>query len=177
MLLKNLRDQNPKIEIRNWVQVDLQKFAKDLGSERLANLFPELQGDHTVTDVAIQVFKELIKEHDAQKNAADAATATFNTNHVTLDQALDALENNDRAIRLRILGYCKWLDPMKIQHGVSLLADKGYAEVAISTNIERLQREGYVQVTRLHILPRNERICAEAANSVADEFIEMLGEV
>ena len=58
---------------------------------------------------------------------------------------------------------------------MALLSDKGYAEATVSTNIERLNQEGLVKVTNLHILPHDERICMEAANSLADEFIEILG--
>ena len=175
-LIDNLRVQNPGVDIKVCLRDDIHGFALRLTPEQLAIVLPGLQGDHKISEIMLQAINDLVSERAAASDVAMVGTHPAHTNQVTLDQALGALGDDDRAIRQRILGYCKWFDPLTIQQGISLLADRGFAEGAVFTNIERLNQIGMVKVTSLHILPQDERICMEAANSLADEFIELLGQ-
>lgn len=176
MLIVNLRKQNPGIDIKVWLLDDILSFALRLKPEQLAIVLPGLQGDHKVSDLMLRAINEFLGERAAANNVAVLGAHSGQTNQVTLDQALGSLGDDDRAIRLRILGYSKWYDPLTIQQGISLLTDRGYAQGAVSTNIDRLNQGGLVKVTSLHILPLDDRICMEAANSLSDEFIELLEE-
>jgi hypothetical protein len=176
MLVGDLREQNPEIKINVWVRDDVHNFALDLTPEQLAIFLPGLLVNHEVSEATLQLMNKFVEQRTVPRNAGTVEANPAPTNQITLNQALEALGDDDRTIRLRILGYCKWLDPLPIRDGIALLEDKGYSEATVSINIERLNQEGLVKVTSHHILPQDERICTEAADSLADEFIAQLGE-
>ena len=168
-LLKDLRRDNNEIELRCWLLQDIPEFILRLDPNKLAIVFPELLsvGEE---DVSKQ------RSSDVSVVADLAASQAPNNEGGTdrLDQVLVDLGVDDIDIRRRILGSCVWLDPMPIVRGFNLLKERGYDDPAIDSNLHRLKSEGFVQVTSSHILPKDREVCQEAANILADEFIELL---
>ncbi len=170
-LLGDLREQNPGIQINAWLHDDFLKFAMGLSPESRAIVFPMLLADHEVSRDELEAMSDFVRERTA---LGQSGTQEMATNQVTLEQALNALSAEDREVRMRILGYCKWLDPLPLERGRDLLMEKGYSEDVIAGSLSRLQGEGLIKLTRLHILPVNKRVCAEAAGLLSDEFIALL---
>lgn len=164
-LLNELRRKNNKVEIECWLRDDVLEFMMQLDPNKLATVFPELLSVDT---------EMLSKERDAVADLT-AVDVVPKGGTERLDEALDALGADDVDIRRRILGSCVWLDPIPISRAISLLEEKGYDANAISSNLDRLENEGLVQVTSEHILPKDLEICQEAASYLSDEFIELLG--
>lgn len=173
-LIGELRDANPSISINVWHRIDLHRFALDLGPEDLALLLPNWQKDIEIGETLIDAMSELVSANSVSN--LPTANAAAGTNQVTLIQALDQLSNDDRAIRVRLLAYSKWLDPLGKEHAVALLVEKGFGAACILLNLDMLHENGLLNVTASHVLPLNDRICSEAADEVADEFLTMLKE-
>ena len=170
-LLGDLREQNPVIQINAWLHDDLLKFALGMSPESRAIVFPMLLANHEVSKETLEAISDFVRERTA---LGRSDIQELPTNHVTLEQALDALSVEDREVRMRILGYCKWLDPLPVERGKELLTEKGYSEEVIVSNLSRLEGEGLIKLTLLHILPVDKRMCAEAAGLLSDEFIALL---
>ena len=171
-LLGDLRESNPGISINFWLRTDLLKFALELGPQDLAILLPNLQKDTEIDEMLMNALSDLVNAHSVP-NHSEVSVPT-RTNQVTLTQALERIGDDDRAIRVRLLAYSKWLDPLGKERANALLVDKGFAEASIETNLDRLHQEGLLNVTGNHVLPLDDRICSEAADEMADEFFELL---
>jgi hypothetical protein len=171
-LLVELRNQNPCIEINCWCADDLLRFAMALSPERLSIVCGIGLRDHKFQNATIEALDEFVAQHKRPPNQ-DSSPATL-TNQPTLEQALDDIEAQDREIRRRILGYSMWLDPMSREQANETIAKLGLDVNAINPNVERLAQMGLVRVTASHILPVNLRVCNEAAETFADEFIGRL---
>lgn len=174
-LLGDLRDANPNIRINVWHRIDLLKFTLELGPEDLAILLPNGQKDVEMGETLINAMSELVSAYSVP-NPPEASNPA-GTNQITLVQALESLGDQDRAIRVRLLGYSKWLDPLGKKLANDLLVEKGFVVASIESNLDRLHREGLLKVTTDHVLPLDNRICSEAADEIADEFFAFLEEV
>jgi len=173
-LIGNLREDNPGIRINVWHRIDLHKFALELSSEDLAILLPNWQKDVEMSEALLMAMTELVSANSVPTPPATIISA--DTNQVTLAQALERLGDDDRAIRVRLLAYSKWLDPLGKERANALLVDKGFAVASIEMNLDRLHQEGLLNVTANHVLPLDDRICSEAADEMAVEFFELLEE-
>lgn len=173
-LLGDLREANPGIRINVWHRIDLHKFALDLGPKDLAILLPNWQQNVEMGEALMNAMSELVSANSVP--SPPEASKTAGTNQVTLVQALERLGDDDRAIRIRLLAYSKWLDPLGKEHANALLFEKGFAVASIEANLDRLHREGLLKVTTNHVLPLDNRLCSEAADEMANEFFDLLGE-
>lgn len=173
-ILGELREANPSIRISFWSQQDLLKLAIRLGPENLAIL---LTNWHVNIDVGETIRNAIIGFANANTVSNEKAERlAANTNQVTLLQTLDRLSDDDRNIRIRLLGYSKWLYPLTKDHALFLLTEKGYELAIIKQNLDRLDHASLLNVTANHMLPLDDRICSEAADQVADEFLALLEE-
>ncbi len=171
-LLGELREKNTSIEIYCWCLDDLLSFAMALSPERLSIVCGTGLRGLRFQDATIKAFDELVAEH--KRPPIQDGDSTSPTNQPTLEQALDDIEVQDREVRRRILGYSMWLEPMSKEQAYEIVADLGLEVAAIEPNAERLAQMGLVRVTASHILPINIRVCNEAAETFADEFIGRL---
>lgn len=173
-LIGELREANPAISINVWLRIDLHKFALKLSPEDLEILLPTWQKDVEMGETLINAMSELVRANSVPSPPQENASA--DTNQVTLVQALERLGDDDRAIRVRLLAYSKWLDPLGKERANALLREKGYTVASIEANLDRLHQEGLLNVTANHVLPLDNRICSEAADEMADEFFALLEE-
>lgn len=173
-LIGELREANPAVSINVWLRIDLHKFALKLGPEDLEILLPTWQKDVEVGQTLINAMSELVRANSVPSPPQENASA--DTNQMTLVQALERLGDDDRAIRVRLLAYSKWLDPLGKERANALLVEKGFALASIGANLDRLHQEGLLNVTANHVLPLDNRICSEAADEMADEFFALLEE-
>ena len=171
-LIGDLREANPELEIRVWLRQDVLDFALDIGDEKLNRLFPELLSE--LSEDTLEILKEHFSAKENPIAVSRGLSDTFNTNELTLDQTLEQYEADDREVRIRLLGYSKWFDPLPIEECVALLTERGFAEDIVRAHIHRFQDDGLIQITSHYILPINDRICQQAADQLAHEFIEML---
>lgn len=174
-LLGDLRDANPNIKINVWHRTDLQRFALDLSSKDLAQLLPNWQEDVEIGDAAFNAMCEFVSANTVSSLPTGIAAAI--TNQVTLTQALDLLSDDDRAIRVRLLAYSKWLDPLSKEQANALLVERGFAEGSIAPNLDMLHQKGLLNVTAHHVLPLDDQVCSEAADEMSDEFLALLEEL
>jgi len=173
-LLGELREVNPGINIYVWLRIDLHKFALKLSAEDLAILLPGWEKDVDTSEMLIQAMSETVNANSVEKQPL--ASNLAGTNQLTLVQVLERLGDDDRAIRVRLLAYSKWLDPLGKERANALLVEKGFPVPSIGANLDRLHREGLLNVTANHVLPLDNRICSEAADEMADEFFALLEE-
>lgn len=173
VLLGDLREKHPGIEIRAWCRNDLLNMAMELSPHRLRKICKLSSQDHEFDDAVIDQFERIVADHKSRKPPLEAPVETL-TNQPSLEQVLDDIEAGDREIRRRILGYSMWLDPMSKEQLNDLIAECGLDVSAIAANVERLAQMGLIKVTASHILPLNIAICSEAAEAYADQFLAKL---
>ncbi len=173
-LLGDLREANPGISINVWHRIDLHKLALELGPEDLAFLLPNWQKSVEMDETLINAMSELVSANSVPKPPEVSNPA--GTNQVTLVQALERLGDDDRAIRVRLLAYSKWLDPLGRERANALLIEKGFVVASIELNLDRLHQEGLLKVTANHVLPLDTLLCSEAADEMADDFFALLEE-
>jgi hypothetical protein len=171
-LLGELREKNPDIGINCWCFDDLFGFAMALSPDRLSILCGIGLRGHKFQAATMKALEEHVAEHKNPPIQGGGPASL--TNQPTLEQALDEIEVQDREIRRRILGFSMWLEPMSKVQACEIVADLGLDVNAIEPNAERLGHMGLVRVTASHILPVNLRVCNEAAETFADEFIGRL---
>lgn len=174
-LIGDLREANPNIKINVWLHIDLHRFALNLSPEDLAFLLPNWQKDVKMDGALINAMSELVNANTVANPPAESAAA--GTNQVTLIQALDHLSDDDRAIRVRLLAYSKWLDPLGKEQASALLVEKGFVSASVELNLDMLHQKGLLNVTAKHVLPLDDQICSEAADEMADEFFALLEEL
>lgn len=173
-LLGDLRDDNPDIAINVWHRIDLHKFALELSPEDLAILLPNWQKDVDMDETLFNAMSVFVSANSVA-NPPEVGIPV-ETNQVTLAQELERLGDEDREIRVRLLAYSKWLDPLGKKRVNALLVERGFIVASIESNLHRLHQEGLLKVTANHVLPLDDRICSEAADEMADEFFELLEE-
>ncbi|MEM8796519.1 MAG: hypothetical protein AAGE61_13200 [Pseudomonadota bacterium] len=171
-LLGELREKNPDIEVNCWCLDDLLGFAMNLSPERLSIVCGIGLRDHRFQDATLKALDEFVAENKSPSSQENGSASQ--TNQPTLKQALDDIAAQDREIRRRLLGYSMWLEPMSKQQAYNIVADLGLNVASIDPNAKRLAQMGLVRVTGSHILPVNLRVCNEAAETFADEFIGRL---
>jgi hypothetical protein len=171
MLLAELRDQNPDIEIKSWGPDGIINEAR-ANPAVLENLFPEVLKDSQLdraTEDALMAFAELIRDRRNSEFEQDVVS-----NQIRLAGLLDQLAGADKDIRLRVLALCMWFDPIPLEQVKSELMEREYSESVILTNVDRLCEEGMIIATSNHLLPLNTQVCQEAADELFDEFSERL---
>jgi hypothetical protein len=173
-LLRQLRQVNPDIEIELWLRQDVYEFALNLGSDKLAHLFPQLFAGAELSDTLRKALRKITDERDATSDLLAIAAGNSQHNRPALYEALDNMGNDDREIRMRLLAYSKWLDPLTIERCFELFGQRRINIRYVQNNMDRLNDLKFIKVTERHILPLNEEVCSEAAAELSDEFIQVL---
>ncbi len=174
-LLGDLREANLGIRINAWLRIDLQRFILGLRPEVLAHLLPTSQKDVEMSEIIFNAMSEFVSANTVSN--PPLVNIAADTNQTTLIQALDHLSDDDRSIRIRLLAYSKWLAPLGKERASALLVEKGFVAASIDLNLDMLHQKGLLNVTANHVLPLDDRICSEAADEMADEFLALLEEV
>lgn len=175
MLVLELTEQNPSIAIEIWTpNVLIQKLLK-LPIKELGSLFPALVRDQELSDPIWEVMKEEIKKKTVPAIRVDVEPPD-RPNRLVLDITLENLDENDREVRRRVLGYSRWYDPASKDQVIQKLALIGHDLELVENNAQRLHDANLIQITENHYLPRNEEICQQAAESLMAEFLQELEE-
>ena len=172
-LLVKLRQDHPDIEIRVCLRDDLFRQISELSDERLQLLFPEMLRDHKFDPETEERLLEYADDLRAQTPATQNEQS-IGHNQAALNEFLDALSTEDREIRRRILGYSVWLSPLSKANAMQKIAGLGHSEAAILSCIERISQERVIRLTKSHILPLDQTVCQQAAETLIDEFTESL---
>lgn len=175
MLIAELREAHQSITIEAWTPGDLIQLLLELPESQLGGLFPTLVKDLSFADATWKFMNELVKENWTTAPGIDVEPPS-QINRLTLDDALDELDEVDREVRRRVLGYSRWYDPAAKTRVFEKLATFGHRQELVENNAQRLQNNGLIQITENHYLPLNEEICQQAAESLMDEFLRELEE-
>ena len=161
------------------------RILKEAKSARLIAKIGTAVEEGDITEKELEPFLEIVAAQSLKRqrdtdlaaiaDLAVAKAAPNQTNYNRLSEFNDTLNAVDSEIRTRILGSSIWLDPLPTERCISLLTDKGYHGRSISSSLEQLKSIGAVQLTSSHILPKDLELCQEAADVIADEFIDLLG--
>lgn len=88
--------------------------------------------------------------------------------------AIKKLQDSEKLLQIRILGYVNWFAPVAKHDLANLLQEKGHAAQVINNASERLALSGLITDTGNHYLPGNKAVCEQAASSVMSEILETL---
>lgn len=91
-----------------------------------------------------------------------------------VDTSLAKIENDDKQLRIRILGYVQWFAPISKSDLSNLLINKGHAIQIINNTAERLALNGLITDTGNNYIPANKAVCNQAANLIMNEILEIL---
>ncbi|MBL6927687.1 MAG: hypothetical protein ISR44_00820 [Rhodospirillales bacterium] len=167
MFILDLEKQNPNIKLETWTPEHLVQQLLELSASNLGNLFP--------TQVKGQSFSKATWEYLAKAAKSEIGVEPqYQLNRLPLDDELDNLDEDDREVRRRLLGYSRWYDPANKIEVFEKLAGLGHGEELVKINAQRLQAADLIQITENHYLPLNKDICQQAAESLMDEFLQEL---
>jgi len=109
-LVEDLRQGHPTLTIEIWTPDDLIQQLLELSDSDLGYLFPAYVRNQNFSEATRDVLEQFAKKNRAATPGIDAEQQN-QSNRLTLDDALDNLDEDDREIRRRILGYARWYDP------------------------------------------------------------------
>lgn len=175
MLVLELRRGHPNITIENWTPNNLIRQLLKLPDNDLGSLFPTLVRNQNFSDATWDLLEESAKENRAAAPGIDVEPQ-HQLNGIALDAALDDLDEDDRDVRRRLLGYSRWLEPASKAEVFEKLAVLGHEPEVVESNAGRLHDADLIQITENHYLPLNEEICQQAAESLMDEFLREMEE-
>ena len=175
MLVLDLREGHPNITIEIWTPDDLIEQLLKLPKSDLGNLFPALISDQNFSKATWEFLEKCTKENRAAAPGIDVEPQ-HQLNGIALDAALDDLDEDDRDVRRRLLGYSRWLEPASKAEVFEKLAVLGHEPEVVESNAGRLHDADLIQITENHYLPLNEEICQQAAESLMAEFLQELEE-
>ncbi len=175
MLVLELRDGHPNITIESWTPDDLMQQLLKLPESDLGNLFPFLVRGQNFSEATWEILEKSAKENRAAAPGIDVEPE-HQLNSVALDAALDNLDEDDRDVRRRLLGYSRWYDPANKAEIFEKLAGFGHEQELVENNARRLHDADLIQITENHYLPVKEEICQQAAESLMAEILHQLDE-
>jgi hypothetical protein len=91
-----------------------------------------------------------------------------------VDRTIQALQDTEKLLQVRILGYVHWFAPISKSDLSNLLQEKGHIARIINNASERLALSGLITDTGNHYIPGNKAVCEQAANSIMSEILEIL---
>lgn len=174
MLIADLQRGNPAINIESWTPNHLINQLLGLPDEKLGLLFPHVPRGQQLSAAVWQALDKVVA--DNKPFIAEQIGPDHLVNRLALDDALAELDQADREVRRRVLGYSRWLDPAEKVTVIGKLVARGYAQAAVEANALRLQEAHLIHITENHYLPENMQVCQEAAESLMDEFLRELEE-
>ena len=175
MLIAELREAHQNITIETWTPHDLMQLLLELPESDLGALFPTLVKDQNFADATLKFMDEIVKENRATAPEIDVEPQN-QLNRLTLDDALDDLDEDDRDVRRRLLGYSRWYEPASKAEVFEKLAVFGHEPELVENNAQRLRDADLIKITEHHYLPLNDEICQQAADSLMAEFLQELEE-
>ena len=91
-----------------------------------------------------------------------------------IDRAIQILQESEKLLHIRILGYVNWFAPISKADLSNLLQQKGHVARTVSNASERLALNGLITDTGNHYIPGNKAVCEQAASSIMSEILEIL---
>ena len=128
-----------------------------------------------MSEASLEYLEEYVRENRPLAPGIEVEQQNL-LNRRPLDDALDNLDEDDRDVRRRVLGYSRWFDPANKIEVFKRLAVFGHKPELVENNAQRLHEAQLIQITEHHYLPLNEDICQQAAESLMDEFLQELEE-
>ena len=175
MLVLELREGHPNITIETWTPHDLIQQILKLPESDIGILFPTLVKGQNLSEATLELLEKFVKENRTTAPGIDVEPQ-YQLNRLPLDDALDELDEVDREVRRRVLGYSRWYDPAHKAEVFEKLAVLGHEQELVENNAQRLRDGGLIQITENHYLPLNEEICQQAAFSLMPEILRELEE-
>jgi hypothetical protein len=108
--------------------------------------------------------------------AAPPNQLTQGTDFEIINVALTLLDQGERELQIRVLGYIHWLAPISKEELYKFLETKGHLRANIQNVAQRLTLGNFLRDTGNNYTPVNEEICGRAANLVMDEVSEVRDE-
>lgn len=173
MLISELREAHQDIKIEIWTPNDLIQQILQLPESAVGNLFPTLVADQNFSDATWELLEETAKEKRAVAPGI-YVELQHQPNWLNLDETLANLDEDDREVRRRVLGYSRWYDPASKAEIFEKLAGFGHEQELVENNAQRLHDADLIQITENHYIPVNEEICQQAAESLMAEFLQEL---
>lgn len=169
MRIADLQLGHPGIAVETWTPNHLIQQILVLSDQKVGLLFPHLAKGQQLSDAVWELLGKIVAEN--RPAIADSIEVAHFANRLDLDEVLAQLNETDREVRRRLLGYSQWFDPAEKKTIIGKLIAFGFAEAVIEANAMRLDAEGFIRITSNHYLPANVALCQEAAETLMDEFL------
>ena len=146
MLVLELREGHPNITIEIWSPTNLIQQLIKLSDHDLGILFPTLASGQKFSESTWKLLEEAVKENSTAV-AGLVVEPQQELNRLTLDDALDNLDEDDRDVRRRVLGYSRWYEPASKAEIFEKLAGVGHEPELVENNAQRLHDADLIQIT------------------------------
>ena len=176
MKIVELREAHSEFEINVWGPSEIKRNLNELSGRALANLLIGIEHVFDFDEDTLETLSQLVQKKGSLKvSSEERLEASGDLNIDELNNRLEELGANDREIRRRLLGYSRWYDPADKTMVFEDLKARGYNQNLVETNAQQLEVEKLIIVSDNFYLPKNLEICQQAADTLIDEFIHILG--
>jgi len=176
MKIAELREANSKFEITVWNPIEIKRQLKILSLRSMADLLTGTEHEFDFDADTLETLAQLVRLKESLPiSSEEKIEASGHQNIDELNDKLEELGANDREVRRRLLGYSRWYDPAEKTMVFEDLKERGYDQNLVETNAQQLEAEELILVSDNYFLPNNMEICQQAADTLLDEFIHVLG--
>lgn len=172
-LVLELREEHPDITIETWTPDTLIQQLLALPESELGSLFPTIAKEQNFSKAVWEILEDAAKKNRVAAPRIEAEPQ-HQDNRLNLDDALDNLDDVDREVRCRLLGYARWYDPASKAEILEKLTGFGHEQELVENNAQRLHDADLIRITENYYLPYNKQICQQAAESLMAEFLHEL---
>lgn len=171
------------------IQTDVKKFLSPLfdGFEVPRLVVPDIvsafkaaqTGDlHQIPEAAINALKEMEPKYQrlgiALTPAQPLPEGEVTSTNRSLDPVLDGLSEQEKELRIKILGFVNWFDPITKDELSELLKTFSYQDEEIEISAKVLCHANLIEDTGKFYIPSMEAICEEAASEVIEDILEIV---
>ena len=174
VLMNNLRAEYPDVEIIEWSPDQLVVLSEELSEAAIQNAF-NLSSELDPSDSVVRVMENFVRERRASSLLAETEIDD-RPNRLQLDEELEQLNETDRELMRRILGYSMWFDPVSKSEVHDRLNKIGFGTSHVEIVAQRLHEAELIQVTEDYYLPVNDVVCQQAAETLMEEILGELRE-
>lgn len=120
--------------------------------------------------------QSVVREKEVQRQ--QDAVKSIDTGSSALLEAIEGLSDEDKEVRIRILGYSLWFAPLQKTELIKYL-EESHSPASIERDTGRLCDAGYLKDIGHHFLPnldepQSRKVCEQAMAHVQDEIIQFV---
>lgn len=121
----------------------------------------------------LNTYEEIINgESDTEQSKSENMV----NNVVDLETAVNTMNDHEKDLITRLLGYTGWFSPLAKEDLVDFMNKQGHETQKVQNAMDRLVLNNIIKDTGNFYIPKNKALCDNAASSIMPEILQLLEE-